>query len=266
MSFQDIGLKPSSGPHRRDTGNASVAAGIFQINTAVAGFRRLVDAIGTDKDTPEHRQKVHSTRQRIGQLVKETSAKLRALTDSDRNADVNPSKKIEDAKLAKDFQAILQDFQKVQQLAAERESAYAPSVPPSSLPTSSGYDEHMSLDTDQEGQALLREKRQEILLLDNESAFNEAIIEEREQGIKDIQDQIGQANEIFRDLAVLVHEQGVVIDDIDSNVEGSYLSTTQAKTDLGKASKSVKSGTSWCWWVAIIFVVVVVIVVLVLII
>lgn len=49
------------------------------------------------------------------------------------------------------------------------------------------------------------------MLLGNEVAFNEAIIDEREQGIKDIQDQIGQANEIFRDLAVLVHEQGVVI-------------------------------------------------------
>ena len=53
--------------------------------------------------------------------------------------------------------------------------------------------------------------RQELVLLDNEISFNEAIIEEREQGIKEIQSQIGQANEIFKDLAVLVHEQGVVI-------------------------------------------------------
>lgn len=49
------------------------------------------------------------------------------------------------------------------------------------------------------------------MLLDNEIGFNEAIIEEREQGIKDIEEQIGEASEIFRDLAVLVHEQGVVI-------------------------------------------------------
>ena len=53
--------------------------------------------------------------------------------------------------------------------------------------------------------------RQEVLFLENEIAFNEAIIEEREQGIKEIQDQIGEANEIFRDLAVLVHGQGVII-------------------------------------------------------
>lgn len=53
--------------------------------------------------------------------------------------------------------------------------------------------------------------RQEVILLDNEVAFNEAIIEEREQGIRDIEEQIGEANEIFKDLAVLVHDQGVVI-------------------------------------------------------
>ncbi|KAL5768077.1 hypothetical protein ACOSP7_014656 [Xanthoceras sorbifolium] len=34
------------------------------------------------------------------------------------------SKKIADAKLAKDFQAILKEFQKAQRLAAERETAY----------------------------------------------------------------------------------------------------------------------------------------------
>ena len=48
-------------------------------------------------------------------------------------------------------------------------------------------------------------------MLDNEIVFNEAIIEEREQGIQEIQQQIGQVNEIFKDLALLVHDQGVVI-------------------------------------------------------
>lgn len=49
--------------------------------------------------------------------------------------DSQPSKRIEDAKLARDFQSTLQEFQKVQQLASERESTYSPSAPPSSLPT-----------------------------------------------------------------------------------------------------------------------------------
>ncbi|RWW34041.1 hypothetical protein BHE74_00026039 [Ensete ventricosum] len=34
----------------------------------------------------------------------------------------------------------------------------------------------------------------------------------REQGIQEIQQQIGEVNEIFKDLALLAHDQGVVID------------------------------------------------------
>lgn len=62
MSFQDLqsGGKPSSAGVgvRSQSPSQAVAAGIFQINTAVAAFRRLVDAIGTAKDTPDHRQKL----------------------------------------------------------------------------------------------------------------------------------------------------------------------------------------------------------------
>lgn len=54
--------------------------------------------------------------------------------------------------------------------------------------------------------------------MDNEISFNEAIIEEREQGIRDVEEQIGQANEIFKDLAVLVHEQGVVIGKMPTHI------------------------------------------------
>ncbi|TKY62953.1 Syntaxin-22 protein [Spatholobus suberectus] len=262
MSFQDIQGGPNPPSRRNQSPSQAIAAGIFQINTAVATFRRLVDAVGTVKDTPEHRQKLHNTRQRILQLVKDTSAKLKSLTESDRE-NASASKKIEDAKLARDFQTTLQEFQKVQQLASERESSYTPAAP--SLPSSSGSGEE-SVGIEVERQPFIRgQMRQEILLLDNEISFNEAMIEEREQGIRDVEEQIGQVNEIFKDLAVLVHDQGVIIDDIQSNIDASAGATIQARGQLVKASKSVKSRTSWCWWVLGIFVVVLVILIIVLI-
>ncbi|XP_054792941.1 syntaxin-22-like [Prosopis cineraria] len=266
MSFQDIQGGPKRPASRTQSPSQAVAAGIFQINTGVATFRRLVDAIGTVKDTVGHRQKLHDTRQRILQLVKDTSAKLKALSESDLAAGADSGKKIEDAKLARDFQTTLQEFQRVQQLASERESTYLPAAPASSLPTSFGSGGE-STGIGLESQPFIREqKRREILLLDNEIAFNEAMIEEREQGIKEVEVQIGQVNEIFKDLAVLVHEQGVVIDDIQSNIDASAGATTQATTQLAKASKSMKSKSSWCWWVLVIFVIVVVVVVVFLII
>lgn len=53
--------------------------------------------------------------------------------------------------------------------------------------------------------------RQDIVQLEHEIVFNEAIIEEREQGTIEIQQQIGELNEMFKDLALLVHEQGTML-------------------------------------------------------
>ncbi|CAI9763090.1 unnamed protein product [Fraxinus pennsylvanica] len=246
MSFQDLQNSGKRSSRSAPPPSQAVAASIFQINTAVAGFRRLVDSIGTSKDTPDNRLNLNNTRQRILSLVKETSAKLKALSEFDRGINVDPSKKIEDAKLARDFQTVLQEFQKVQQLASERESAFSPSAPPSYVPAMHSSGQYAAPSAEQENQPFLMEqKRQEVLLLGNEIAFNEAIIEERDQGIREIQDQIGEASEIFKDLAVLVHDQGVVIDDIHSNIDASTAATTQARVQLSKASKSGKSKSSW---------------------
>ncbi|KAI4339479.1 hypothetical protein MLD38_024421 [Melastoma candidum] len=90
--------------------------------------------------------------------------------------------------------------------------------------------------------------RQQLVLLDNEFAFNAAMIEEREEGIREVVDQIGQANEIVRDLAV------------------EFLSRNKSSpVQLVKASKSVKSRSSWCWWVLVMVVVGVIVFLIVLI-
>jgi syntaxin 7 len=271
MSFQDIEAGRPFGSRRglingKQDPTQAVAAGIFQINTAVSTFQRLVNTLGTPKDTPELREKLHKTRQHIGQLVKDTSAKLKQASDIDHHADVNASKKIADAKLAKDFQAVLKEFQKAQRLSAERETAYTPFVPQAVLPSSYTASEmNVGSDKTPEQRALLVEsRRQEVLFLDNEIAFNEAIIEEREQGIQEIQQQIGEVNEIFKDLAVLVHEQGTMIDDIGSNIENSHAATAQARSQLAKASKTQRSNSSLACLLLVIFGIVLLILIIVL--
>ncbi|KAI3905059.1 hypothetical protein MKX01_017305 [Papaver californicum] len=245
-SFQDLEAGRTFTSRRSDYINGkqdptqAVASGVFQINTSVSTFQRLVNTLGTPKDTPELREKLRKTRLHIAQLVKDTSAKLKQASDTDQRTEVSASKKIADAKLAKDFESVLKEFQKAQRVAAEREVQYAPFVP---QPVPS---------------------RQDVLLLDNEIFFNEAIIEEREQGIQEIQNQIGEVNEIFKDLAVLVHEQGAVIDDIGSNVENSYMATQQAKSQLAKAAKTQKSNSSLTCLLLVIFGVVLLIVIIVL--
>ncbi|URE01527.1 SynN [Musa troglodytarum] len=277
MSFQDLESgRPLSGKRGRDSmqngggggkdPTQAVLAGVFQINTAVSTFQRLVNTLGTPKDTPELRERLHKTRLDIQQLVKDTAAELKQASETDHHAEVSTSKKIADAKLAKDFQAILKEFQKAQRIAAERETAYIPFVPQAVLPSSyvsSGVDG--SSDKTSEACSMLAEsRRQEGLLLDTEFVFNEAIIEEREQGIQEIQQQISEVNEIFKDLAVLVHDQGAMIDDADSHTDYSLAATAQAKTRLTKASKTRKSNSSLTCLLLVIFGIVLLIVIIIL--
>ncbi|KAG8382510.1 hypothetical protein BUALT_Bualt05G0084800 [Buddleja alternifolia] len=271
MSFQDLESGRGVGSRKgylngKQDPTQAVASGIFQINTAVSTFQRLVNTLGTPKDTPELREKLHKTRLHIGQLVKDTSAKLKQASESDHRVEVSASKKITDAKLAKDFQAVLKEFQKSQRLAAERETAYTPYVPQAVLPSSyTGGDIDVSADKNSEQRVLLMEsRRQEVVLLDNEIAFNEAIIEEREQGIQEIQQQIGEVNEIFKDLAVLVHEQGTMIDDIGSHIEGAHAATAQGRSQLVKAAKTQRSNSSLTCLLLVIFGIVLLIVIIVL--
>ncbi|CAH2034895.1 unnamed protein product [Thlaspi arvense] len=266
MSFQDLEAGTPLRSQRnlingKKDGTQAVASGIFQINTAVSTFQRLVNTLGTPKDTPELRDKLHKTRLHIGQLVKDTSAKLKEVSETDHHQDVVQSKKIADAKLAKDFEAVLKEFQKAQRIAAERESTYTSFDPKGSLSSSEveiGYDNRS-----QEQRVLMESRRQEVVLLDNEISFNEAMIEEREQGIQEVQQQIGEVNEIFKDLAVLVHDQGAMIDDIGSHVENAYSSTAQGKSHLVKASKTQRSNSSLMCLLMVIFGIILLIIIIV---
>ncbi|KAF2578345.1 hypothetical protein F2Q68_00000573 [Brassica cretica] len=204
------------------------------------------------------------TRLQISELVKNTSAKLKEASEADLHGAASPIKKIADAKLAKDFQAVLKEFQKAQRLAAEREITYTPVVT-IDIPTSYNAQEldTESLRTSQQQTLLLQSRRQEVVFLDNEITFNEAIIEEREQGIREIQEQIGEVNEIFKDLAVLVNDQGVMIDDISSNIDNSQAATSQATAQLRKAAKTQRANSSLTCLLILIFGIVLLIVIIV---
>eukprot|EP00245_Coleochaete_scutata_P014737 TRINITY_DN636_c0_g1_i1.p1 TRINITY_DN636_c0_g1~~TRINITY_DN636_c0_g1_i1.p1 ORF type:complete len:267 (-),score=58.18 TRINITY_DN636_c0_g1_i1:249-1049(-) len=264
MSFMDVASSPLAPRHERNAAmdpSQAVTAGIFQMNTSVSTYKRLVNTLGTPKDTPELRVKLHKTREHITQLAKDVSAKLKVCSDNDHASTVPAEKRLSDAKLAKDLQAVMKEFQKAQKAAAEREAAYVPFIPPM-LSRSSPDGESQE---DQEKRALLSEQRKhEMIQMDNEVVFNEAVIEERDVGIREIQGQIQEVNEIFKDLAVLVHEQGHMIDDIDSNIESSHANVAQGNRQLIKSSKLQKSSNSTACCLMVFFALALIILILIL--
>ncbi|CAL9217089.1 unnamed protein product [Arabidopsis halleri] len=212
--------------------------------------------LGSSNSTGRHKTRLH-----IGQLVKDTSAKLREASETDHGKDVAQSKKIADAKLAKDFEAVLKEYQKAQHIAAERETSYTPFDPKANLSSS---EVEIGYDRSQEQRLLMESRRQEVVLLDNEISFNEAVIEEREQGIQEVEQQIGEVNDIFKDLAVLVNYQGDIIDDIGSHIDNAHSATAQGKSHLVKASGTQRSNSSLMCLLMVIFGIILLIVIIVL--
>ncbi|XP_021719357.1 syntaxin-22-like isoform X2 [Chenopodium quinoa] len=233
----------SSQDNQNDQGSSSeklshgVAAGIFQTNTVITTFYRLVNAIGTSEDTPDLRQKLHRTRYHVMTLVKDVSAKLKTLSDSDHAANVPKRKKIEDAKLARDFQASVKEFQKAQKRALERESSHILSGAPTSAVTDLTGEEAAQ---DVESQPFLEKKRS--IWLDGKIEFIEETLEEREQEkIKEMQSRLDEILEFNKELAAQLHEPDVLIDGTHSKAEVSSAGSSESKPQLCRASNSGRS-------------------------
>jgi len=92
-------------------------------------------------------------------------------------------------------------------------------------------------------QALLARQReeQELVTLQDDTDFQDAIIYEREKEIKEIQVQMIQVNEIFKDLAKLVEDQGEMVDNIQTNISNVSAHVGTAVDEVKEAQTSQQS-------------------------
>uniref|UniRef100_A0A674CSU3 Syntaxin 16 n=1 Tax=Salmo trutta TaxID=8032 RepID=A0A674CSU3_SALTR len=91
---------------------------------------------------------------------------------------------------------------------------------------------------------------------------NTVMVEEREREVRQIVQSITDLNEIFRDLAGMVVEQGTVLDRIDFNVEQSCVKTDEGLKQLQKAEQYQKKNRKML--VILILTVIVVVLILIL--
>mmetsp|Transcript_12946 Transcript_12946/g.24456 ORF Transcript_12946/g.24456 Transcript_12946/m.24456 type:complete len:294 (-) Transcript_12946:85-966(-) len=69
-----------------------------------------------------------------------------------------------------------------------------------------------------------------------DTVIRSRIAQEREEGIRRIQSQVHEVNQIFRDLASIVHEQGTDIESIEHSADSAARETKQAASELRKAA------------------------------
>lgn len=113
-----------------------------------------------------------------------------------------------------------------------------------------------------ERQQQLQQEYQPQLAEQSEVDFQENLIIEREGEIRQIEQSVGELNELFRDVAHIVREQGDMLDTIDVNVENTLQDTRGADVELRSASRYQKAARNKACCLLLILAIVLVIIVL----
>eukprot|EP00879_Flechtneria_rotunda_P003180 GHRR01003403.1.p2 GENE.GHRR01003403.1~~GHRR01003403.1.p2 ORF type:complete len:274 (+),score=113.65 GHRR01003403.1:3330-4151(+) len=244
---------------------------VFNMASGLGKLRRKVDLLGTAKDTLRHREELAELNRSIQSTAKAIKSQLEEISRN-REALAEPQQ-AKLRKLMQDFAATLQDYKAAQKVAAEKEAQYLPKVPPAAGSSASTATAAVSgtsrpaagSEADVENQALLQEQvLQESRAMGNTIAFQEALIEERDHGIQEIQRQIGEVNEMFQDLAVLINDQGQQLQTIDTHISSTAERTREGQRELVKAERSQRSTRNKCLMLWLISGVVLAIIIIVL--
>jgi len=247
MSFQDIeaGRAPPNpqfssssfaAQSREDatfqTLQSSLSLQVFKMNANVQGMLKLVDLLGTQRDSPTLRKSLHDLAESTRAMAKRGSEDLKKLSTIQASL---PHQKIALQKTSHDLQISLVAFQRAQQVSAERQRTVVQgvklAVDDSQLhPTSSSPDVQPTAQEQRQAQIL------QAQLSPHELAYQESLIHEREAEIREIETGIHELQEIFRDLGTLVNQQGGMIDNIEGNISSVEVDTGAASQQLTTAA------------------------------
>ena len=114
----------------------------------------------------------------------------------------------------------------------------------------------------EQSQQVQEQDQQPRLASQDEVDFQESLIIERESEIRNIEQSVGELNELFRDVAHIVHEQGGQLDTIHGNVVHVAADTQQADVELRSASRYQKNARGKACCLLLLLVIILVIIIL----
>jgi len=235
----------------------NLSAQLFSLTSNINALSKQLPLLSTRRETPR-------VRERISTLIDDTSAGFKDVGEGLKRLttweDLGPAQKFTQGKLNQEFRASLTQFQILQRQALEKTRAGQ-----AALQDQHGGETNKSQDpsapTNQFPQAQLQEQ-QSRLAPQEEVDFQENLIVEREAEIRQIEQSVGELNELFRDVATMVHAQGEQIDLIGENIEGVREDTRGADAELRTASRYQKSARQRACCLLLILAIVLLVVIL----
>jgi len=213
----------------------------------------MATAIGTAKDGAKLREQINAKLTASQNLIKETQNDIRSMSSLVATAADRKERKMKVEKLAQDFEAFHDKFKKLAQITKskmEENPVGASSAVRTLKPSAYG-------DEDDADRAEAAVRRQHVVQLEDDREFQDALIRERDAEIQAIQGQMIQVNDIFKDLARLVEEQGAMVDNIQTNITVAADHVDTGVGELKQASEHQKTNRKLLIFIAIFIVVVV---------
>ncbi|KRX40999.1 Syntaxin-12 [Trichinella nativa] len=207
-----------------------VSTQISKISQNVATIQRMVAQLGTTQDSEHLRQNLHEIQHFTHTLSQTTMESLKNLSSlpSPSNASEQRQWKLQRERLTNDFSVVLNNFQAVQRSAAQKEKV---SVLRARVDSGIGGNPFNENASELNANVVPQEKLQIEQNLDIQT------IQEREQVIRQLESDIMDVNQIFKDLALMVHQQGEVIDSIEANVDNAQVHIDQGSTQIQRAAQ-----------------------------
>ncbi|KAJ6249824.1 hypothetical protein M0813_16503 [Anaeramoeba flamelloides] len=220
---------------------------LSKLGRKVQRLRNLVLEIGLQADDQEHRKSLKLILDECDDGVIKSREDLESIREY-----VDESNKMRYEKLLNDSSKIYEEYRKLTQTMKEKISQLP-------QPGSDNDENTPLMDNNQ--------KKQQSQISSNVIDWYADLIEERENSILELEQSILEVNQMFKDMAFLVHGQGKKIETIHENVEDTLHKTKQGNEQLRKASKYQKSSRKTsCWLLCLIALILLVVVLLLLVI
>ncbi|KAJ0027130.1 hypothetical protein NQD34_018130 [Periophthalmus magnuspinnatus] len=211
-----------------------ITSNIQRLTVLTNELQRAVSLVGTEQDDSQLRSSMQQKQQQGNYLAKETDKQIKAFAALPLGPDQR-QRKLQKERLLNDFSAALNSFQKTQRQAASKERECVARVRASSRVSTAhsggGHDDDFrnvpAFSSELQLQAEVEAISEEDLRL----------IQEREQAIRQLESDIVDINDIFKDLGVMVHEQGEMIDSIEANVESTDQNIHRGMQQLARAAE-----------------------------
>jgi hypothetical protein len=242
--------------------HAQVTQYLLKLSNANSKVSRWALLMGTDRDSAEVRSKIKKALDIGNKLIAKATAAVDVLTGRPGlTVDEKQRRRIATGKAAKDLQTQAATFRELAKSVARKEAQFAgvrlaahSAAGGSGLGSASGLASAGGTDPGSDESALDAARAREVQDLATAVAFNEAVVLEQERGVEELEATVREVNEIFKDMAELVNEQGEKIDFIDATVTEAADHVDKGTKDLEVAEK-IQKKTRSKRWLLIIFVI-----------